>query len=411
MGAALGVSMHSEGTRAEASVQLDISHALQSWTELRRSLAGDFQRAYPTRSIAWLPGTDDWDQVLLATLRSGLVGQLPAASHQSLNNLRGLVERNLLLPLDPMIAALGGWDALGHLPSLKASVTVNGRIYAVPFATTVPVLYVNSDLVRKAKGDPDRLPDDWPGLIELARRISALGNGTIGIFLEHTATSAWMFQSLVASRGGRLMNESETEIRFNGPEGLWALETIREFGRAGQVAMTTAQARQAFNAGNVGIQVRSASGIAGVEAETKNRFALKISPFPLSPGVGRLPGGGNGIVLFAQPPDRQAAAWDYARFASGPGGQSLLATTTSYAPTNRRAIQQLEQAGFYQSRPNQRVVLDQLPVLTDWYAFPGDNSVRIFRMMIDRMGDVLSGNLVPAQALDMMADDCRKLLR
>lgn len=396
----------------QAPLTLTASHGLQGWTALRERLSGAFSSAHPNSALTWQPGGDDWDVTLQSTLRQGMINALPDLSHQALNNVRVLSERGFAVPLDPFIAASGGWERLGYLPTLKQTSMQGGATYAVPFATTIPVLYYNMSLARAAGFTGDLLPADWPGILDLARRINALGNGTMGLFVEYDATSAWIFQSLVESLGGHMMSPDEREVVFDGAEGKQAMELTRQFGLVGHRDMLNGQARQSFAAGRTGIHIRSASGVKPVKDAAAGKFELRIGNFPTPSPNGRLPGAGNGLVMMTRDPIRQCAAWDYFLLATTGLGQTVVAETSGYLPANIRAVSDPAGLGaFYAANPDYRVVIDRLPVVTDWYAFPGNNSVRIFKMIIDEQRSVITDQAKPDEALTRMAARTRQILR
>lgn len=397
--------------RAQSRLTLTASQGLQGWPALREGLASALTRGHPDLALTWQPGSNDWDVTLQDTLRQSVVNTLPDLSHQSLNNVRTLVQRGLVVPLDPFLAAAGGWDGLGYMPALREAATQAGATYAVPFATTIPVLYVNMDLVRAAGFTSNTLPSDWPGILDLAHRISARGDGTMGLFVEYDATSAWIFQCLVMSLGGRMMSPDEKEVAFDGPEGMQAMELTRQFGLAGHRDMLNGQARQAFAAGRTGIHIRSASGIRPVRDAVAGHFDLCIGGFPIPSSNGRLPGAGNGIVMLTRDPVRQRAAWEYFVLATTAPGQTVVAQTSGYLPANVRTVGDPAGLGaFYAAHPDDRAVIDRLPVVTDWYAFPGGSSIRIFKMIIDEQRSVIIGQARPDEALARMAARTRQML-
>ena len=64
------------------------------------------------------------------------------------------------------------------------------------------------------------------------------------------------------------------------------------------------------------------------------RFDYRIAPFPMPSANGKLPAGGNLAVMLTKDPKKQAIAWEYIKFVTGPIGQTLMATQTGYLPGN-----------------------------------------------------------------------------
>jgi multiple sugar transport system substrate-binding protein len=54
--------------------------------------------------------------------------------------------------------------------------------------------------------------------------------------------------------------------------------------------------------------------------------------------------------------------------------------------------------------------LAQQPLMTAWYAFPGENNLKIIATIKDRLQTVADKSAEPKAALTAMADDVNKLL-
>lgn len=393
-------------------ITLDITFSPPRYTALYEELGERFEALNPGIQVEMSAPAENYDPLMTATLRAAIVGDLPDVSHQGMNHVRTYADRGLAVHLDDFIAGEGDWEALGYQPAITALGQVNGETYAVPFAPTLPVVFYNADLVEQAGGFSDEPPTTWPEIIALGERIDALGDDIMGLYFRVDSTSAWNFQTLLMSQGGQMMNEDETEIAFDGPAGQWALELLAEFGEAGQVDMSSRQARQAFQAGTLGILVISASGLNGLEAAAADSgFRLVVGPHPIPAEDGTLPVLGNNMIMFATDPERQAAAWEYMKFASGPIGQTIMANHSGYIPVNSIAIEGADYlADFYADHPNSRVAADLLPRGAPTFIFPDEDAARIFDMMNEVQLEVVTGRLSPQDGMAQMVSETEAML-
>jgi multiple sugar transport system substrate-binding protein len=71
------------------------------------------------------------------------------------------------------------------------------------------------------------------------------------------------------------------------------------------------------------------------------------------------------------------AAWKYIKFATGPIGATMMVNATGYMPATPLPVQLDLLASFYRDNPNHMISIRQQDVITDWYAFPGQNALRI----------------------------------
>ncbi|WP_213290832.1 extracellular solute-binding protein [Bradyrhizobium sp. sGM-13] len=395
---------------AHPATTIRVSYAPASLKGLYEALARRFMDARQDIKVVLDTPVADYDDLVQQTLRQSITKQIPDFSHQGFNQIRPLVNRRIAVPLDGFIAGDPAWKTIGVPDAMTCLASYRGKSYALPFAISVPVLFYNTDLVKKAGGDPNSLPLDWDGVIELGKKIGALGAGIDGLYVEH-ANNGWSFQTLVGSFGGRMMSEDERRIEFDGPAGLQALQLLQRLGREGQPAFETDQARQAFRAGTLGIIFTASSALSGYQQSAAGKFELKVGPFPISSANATLPAAGNGIVMLTDDPEKQKAAWEYIKFAVGPVGQNVMVQTTGYAPVNIAAINDPGGLGkFFEEHPEYRVAAQRIPMMAGWYSFPGENNSKIIKIIEDYCYLVVSRKREPGTALSSLRKDVDALL-
>ena len=69
-----------------------------------------------------------------------------------------------------------------------------------------------------------------------------------------------------------------------------------------------------------------------------------------------------------------------------PQGTTLMVKNTGYVPCNQIAIDDPSYLGsFYAENPLIQAATKQVHLRQPWYAFPGQNSVRVTQVMVDIM--------------------------
>ncbi|RVK92335.1 extracellular solute-binding protein [Sinorhizobium meliloti] len=192
-----------------------------------------------------------------------------------MNLVRIYADRKLAVSLDGYIARDSDWSAAGYPATVQKIGAVDGKVFAIPFAVSTPTLFFNLDLVKRAGGNPDKLPTDWPEIIALAKEIDALDNNISGIYYDYAASGAFAFETLLFSRGGAMMSPDEKTLLINGPEGQWTMDMLRRFGEAGQVDMSRNDALQAFVAGTLGIYWNTSSLLGNFDKNIGDRFSYR----------------------------------------------------------------------------------------------------------------------------------------
>ena len=202
--------------------------------------------------------------------------------------------------------------------------TASGKVYALPFAISLPIVYVNLDLAKKAGADPANLPKTWDGLIDLAKKIKALGPDINGITYAWDITGNWLWQAPVFARGGTMLNADETKVAFDGPEGQFAIRTLaRLVSEGGMPNLDQPAMRAAFAAGKTGIHITSTSDLNKVTQMIGGKFDAEDPHLPRR-GVadkGRLPAGGNVVLILAKDKAKRDAAWEVVKFWTGAEGR------------------------------------------------------------------------------------------
>ncbi|MDE4615960.1 ABC transporter substrate-binding protein [Sinorhizobium meliloti] len=378
------------------------------WVEL----AKEFERTHPGIKVELDNSNRSYDDLVQATLRDALTNSLPDVSFQGANRLRTYTDRNLAAPLGQFLDndTSDGRKALS--PAVAEIGAFKGDTYALGFGVAVPTVFYNLDLIAKAGGDPRNPPSTWDDILNLGKKITGLGDGNVGIVFQYDSAD-FFWDALLFSQGVGMMNADETKVTFDGPEGLKALEIIKAIGESGQAAvdMSKDQARAAFAAGKVGIIFDSNSNLPRFEEASAGHFHMEIGGFPLLSPEGKLPAAGSIAMMFATDPSQQKLAWEFLKFAAGPIGQKIVATKSGWLPANEYALRDSKELQDHFARnPHYKPTLDQVAALKGWYAFPGENALKVTQTIVDGMRAVITLKASPEDALADMSAKARKLL-
>lgn len=353
---------------------------------------------------------DQGDQ-FQATMREGLVNGLPEVSFQGFAYIPELKERNITVRLDDRIARDSRLKDIGVVGPVIESGSVNGEVHALGVGMSYPILYVNAHLVRKAGADPDNLPRDWDGILALARKINALGGTAQGGFFQIASGGNWTWIALIESLGSKMMS-ADGKLLFTGPEGMKALEIVPAFGEAGQAKndVSQDQARNVFKSGVIGIMFDSGSSLANFETVSKDILDIRTIPLPVVKN-GRIPPAGIAVLLQTRDPKLQDAAWKFMTFAAGPKGQVLVGTRTGYVPANLLAIKTPSLLGdYYKARPTSGAALASAEHATTWFAFPGENSIKVSYEIRDQLQALVTLKKTPQETMAAIEKSVRALV-
>ncbi|PRD41413.1 ABC transporter substrate-binding protein [Phyllobacterium phragmitis] len=408
--AAMSVAM---SIPAHAETTLTVHYPMPGFfKDVMDTISKKFMEENPDIKIQFANPSATYEEGIQTIMRQAGTSEMPDVTFIGLNRLRMLNERDIPVDLGPLVANDGDMAAQGFSDNILKLAQVNGKQVGLAFATSNPIMYYNADLVRAAGGNPDVPPKTWDEVIALGGRIKALGNGNEGIDFRWQADD-WMFSALLFGAGGTMLSEDESKVTFNGPQGQKAVEVLDRMVREGGLPVLTKQAgEQAFVAGKIGFTFQTTGALRNTIKNVGTKFDLRTASIPLiDPVNGKLPTGGNAVVILTRDADKQAAAWKFAKFAAGPYGASVVVPGTGYVPNNELAAASPEYLGtFYKENPLFRAGLEQMPRMIPWYAFPGSNGVRVTQTIVENLSRIVEQTATPEEALNDAAADVKRLL-
>lgn len=169
-----------ETAKATIAKQVEISFA--NWIsvedgtkEAYNQLIADFEKKHPNikvKSIG-IPFAQFKDQVLV----SSAGGNPPDVTMSNQNFTPAFDGAKLAEPLESLLGA----DMIADIvDGSKAGVTFNGKVVAMPWAPHPSALFWNKTLFKKAGLDPEKPPQTWDEMINMAKKIAAIGKDDKG---------------------------------------------------------------------------------------------------------------------------------------------------------------------------------------------------------------------------------------
>lgn len=392
---------------AQTPVTLDVLYCYPSFARFHEPLAADFMKKYPHIKIQFRAPSASYDDGHQVMLRSAVTNQLPdvyyAGYHLLGEMARTLERRNQIVDLGPFIKSEpSNWASTNFAPRMMSLSQVDGKQYGLAFNASSPIMYFNTDLVKRAGGDPKNMPNTWNGLITLAGKIKALGGDVSGISYDvHAWPDDWLFQGMIYQLGGKLVEPGSKKVGFNNDSGLQALKTMRRFVTDGGMQLVDwDQSRQQFGAGKTGILFSTPAHLKIVTDMVGTKFEWSTARFPLdNKANGGVPTGGNAVVMLTKDVAKQKAAWEFIKYVTSPEAQKVVVEMTGYLPTNQVAMGSNYLGPFYDKNPNFRTATTQIDKSLPWGGYPGGQSVRIWRAQRDVVSGVMRGEKSPEAAL------------
>lgn len=348
-----------------------------------------FKEEHPNIDVKFRATYESYEDATNTVLREAVSGDLPDVTMQGLNRQRILVDKGIARSLEPFIAEEDDFAKEGYHQAMLDLGTFGGEVYGLPFSVSLPIGYYNMDLLERA--GIKSLPQTWEEVVAACRALDEAGVRT-PMWWGWTITGNWFFQSLMWSQGAPTVEGAE--LNLDGPEAKTALDTMKMlFRECDMPNLSPDEAFASFSAGELPMVFWSISRLGAVE-RTAGDFDLVTGGFPGIGGAPQgLPAGGNAAMMVSQSEDPavREAAWKWIKFITSGEGAAEVAKTTGYMPPNK-AANELILSDFYERNPNKRAAVDQLGLLREWQAYPGDNGLAITQVIYDGIERLVIGD-------------------
>ena len=399
-------------------VTLDVLYAQPGFAKYHEPIAQSFMAKHPNIKISFRAPAANYDEGHQTMMRQSITNQLPDIYVPGFHLLEeltsALTKRGQILEIGPLYEAEPAeWRQANYADSMINLGKVRGKLYGLPVNASLPIMYFNTELVKKAGGDPQKMPDTWEGIIALAKKIRETSPGVAGIGYDaHDWPDDWLFRAMIHQGGGNMLDESGKPA-FDGEPGRMALQHLRRFVTEGGMPLIDFDSSRAqFTAGQMGIHFDTPARLRVISDQIGSKFTLGTDIFPIdNKQKGGIPTGGSAIVITAKDPAKQKAAWEYAKFLTGPEAQKVVVEVTGYLPTNKLAAGPQYLGPFYQQNPHFQTAARETERAVPWQGYPGGNSVRVWRTQREIINGVMRGDVTPEAGIERLGKETAALLK
>ncbi|MFI1480163.1 ABC transporter substrate-binding protein [Streptomyces sp. NPDC020747] len=221
-------------------------------------------------------------------------GQMEDVFYTYFTDAKHVVDVNQAADITSYVKDLKSYDTIQR--QLRDIYTVDGKIYGVPRTGYSMGLIYNKKLFAEAGLDPDQPPATWEELRAAAKKIAALGNGTVG-YADYSAQNqgGWHFTAELYSQGGDVVGEDGKKASIDTPEGKAVLQNLKDMrwidnSMGSKQLLVINDAQQLMGSGKLGMYLSAPDNIPILVKEKGGNYKdLALAPMP--GGKGTLIGG------------------------------------------------------------------------------------------------------------------------
>ncbi len=360
--------------------------------------------------------TGSYQETMVKASAAMEAGNPPAVAMIGANNILDFVQKDQLVPIQEFLPDTTTTEFLTDFwPGVRANAIIDGKLYAVPFQSSTPILYYNKEHFKEAGLDPNKPPKNWKELISYGKKlIKKEGKKTTRYALMmpmQYGYGNWIFQSFVMSNGGQYFNtEYPGEVYYDSPTTRGALQFYGDMAHKYGIipASVTDSKRVAadFFAGRTSMMIASTGGLTNIRKNVKFDYGVAFVPGNVRNAV---PVGGASMVVFkGQSPAKQAAAWDFVNWITSAEQLGSWSRASGYFAPRKSAYDLDEMKSFISKYSDAGVAVDQLKYTKPWYSTY--NVLAVAKPMGDAFQSVIVGRSSVADATKKAQESADKLL-
>ncbi len=365
----------------------------------------------------------------LTKYRAGLSsGDLPDLVQLEDTTVQQMADTQSVLPMQSCMDA-EHVDMSDYLPRVLERWSLNGVQWAMPFNISNPVLYYNKAAFRKAGMDPNVAPATLDDVRSASEKLKAAGiPSPYGLKVEAWYLEQWMAkanQIYVNNDNGR--KARATEVLFDTPDARSIFQWMAGMVRDGLAATNPNQGPGEFDNllgignGRLAMAVDTSAALGTISqvlgsGQYKDvELGVAPMPGPATAGAGGINVGGAALYISKRSaPEKQEAAWRFAKFLTQADVQAEWAAATGYIPLRNSAVTMPAIQQQWAKNPGYKVAYDQLTsgpntVATQGPAIGDYQGVR--DAVIDAENSMFSQGRPPDQALTSAAKNANRAIQ
>jgi multiple sugar transport system substrate-binding protein/sn-glycerol 3-phosphate transport system substrate-binding protein len=269
---------------------------------------------------------------------------------------------------------------------LNLAVNNKGALVGLPYSLSVPVLYLNMDILNKAGINPNDLKT-WEDVAKASEKITQV-TGKKGLYIAEAADT-WNVQQMMASNGASTLANGKAS--FDSKQGVETYKFYQDLVKNGSALhIGVDQGQQAFISGDVGMAHLTIGQRKNVTQNAK--FKAIAVPSPTFEGKKlKVPAGGSFLAITTDKEDEQKAAWEFEKFLYESDSVSAWTQGTGYLPETKDATNNKELSTLIKGDNMFGAAYSTLGNLIPWAPFPGNSGLQAEQMLIDMRDRILGG--------------------
>ena len=384
-------------------------------TKIVDGFAADFEKENPGIKLKPIY-TGTYQDSITKALTAVKSGEPPVTSILLSTDMYSLIDEDAIVPFDELLKTPDDQAWLkSFYPAFMENSQTGGKTWGIPFQRSTIVLYWNKEAFKEAGLDPNKAPANWKEMAEFGEKLTkrdASGKVTQwGVQIPSSGFPYWLFQGLAIENGANLMNATGTEVYYDKPEVIGALQywvdLVKKYKVHPEGIVEWGTTPKDFFERKVAMIWTTTGNLTNVKNNAK--FDFGVAMLPASKQRGSPTGGGNFYIFKKSTPAQREAAFKFIKWVTTPARAAQWGIDTGYVAVRADAWETPAMKQYVAGFPAAAVARDQLPYAKAELS-THDNQ-RVTKALNDGLQAALTGSKTPEQAMKDAQREAERILR
>jgi sn-glycerol 3-phosphate transport system substrate-binding protein len=384
-------------------------------TKIVDGFAADFEKENPGIKLKPIY-TGSYQDSITKALTAVKSGEPPVTSILLSTDMFTLIDEDAIIPFDELAKTPEDQAWLkSFYPAFMENSQTGGKTWGIPFQRSTIVLYWNKEAFKEAGLDPNKAPASWKETIEFGEKLTrrdAAGKVTQwGVQIPSSGFPYWLFQALAIQNGINLMNAAGTEVYYDKPEVIGALQywvdLVKKYKVHPEGIVEWGTTPKDFFERKVAMIWTTTGNLTNVRNNAK--FDFGVAMLPAGKQRGSPTGGGNFYIFKKSTPAQRDAAFKFIKWVTTPARAAQWGIDTGYVAVCPDAWDTPAMKQYVAGFAAAAVARDQLPYAKAELS-THDNQ-RVTKALNDGLQAALTGTKTPEQAMKDAQREADRILR
>jgi len=384
-------------------------------TKIIDGFAADFEKENPGIKLKPIY-SGSYQESIAKALTAVKSGEPPVTSILLSTDMFTLIDEDAIVPFDELVKTPDDQAWLkSFYPAFMENSQTGGKTWGIPFQRSTIVLYYNKEAFKEAGLDPNKPPANWKEMAEYGQKLTkrdASGKVTQwGVQIPSSGFPYWLFQGLAIEAGVNLMNAAGTEVYYDKPEVIEALQywvdLVKKYKVHPEGIVEWGTTPKDFFERKVAMMWTTTGNLTNVKTNAK--FDFGVAMLPAGKQRGSPTGGGNFYLFKKSTPAQREAAFKFIKWVTTPARAAQWGIDTGYVAVRADAWDTPVMKQYVAGFPAAAVARDQLPFAKAELS-THDNQ-RVTKALNDGLQAALTGTKTPEAALKDAQREAERILR